>query len=248
MVSRLLIFVYGVVCYAFFFLSFLYAIAFVGDLPVPKTVDSGVPGPVAMAVLIDVLLLGLFALQHSVMARPAFKARWTKLIPETAERSTYVLAASAALVLLYLFWQPLPANVWTVEQPGLRMVLVALFWAGFGIVLISTFLINHFELFGLAQVFANLRGRKLPEQAFRTPLFYRLVRHPIYTGFFLAFWSTPLMTQGHLLFAIATSGYMLIGIFFEERDLVRTFGEKYLGYRRSVPMLIPFAKLPGGPK
>jgi protein-S-isoprenylcysteine O-methyltransferase Ste14 len=233
---------YGSLAYLVFLAAFLYAIAFVGNLPVPKTVDSGVPGSVVTALLVDVLLLALFAIQHSVMARPAFKRWWTRLVPQPVERSTFVLFASLALLLLYWQWQPIPQTIWSVTNPTGTLVLQAVFWAGWGLVLLSTFLINHFELFGLRQVYARLRDQALPSPVFKTPLLYKNVRHPIYLGFLVAFWATPTMTAGHLLFAAATTGYILIGIYFEERDMIATFGDQYRRYREQVAMLIP---LPG---
>jgi protein-S-isoprenylcysteine O-methyltransferase Ste14 len=232
---------YGLVVYLFFLATFGYAIGFVGNLPLlPKTIDSGASAPLVEALLVDVMLLGLFAVQHSVMARRGFKRWWTRLIPESMERSTYVLAASAALALLLWQWRPIAEPVvWSVNDPVARIAVQGVFWLGWAVLLISTFLINHFELFGLRQVWANLRGHTLPAADFRTPLFYRHVRHPIYLGFILAFWAAPTMTAGHLLFAAASTGYILIGIWFEERDLIAQFGQRYEAYRQQVGMLLP---------
>jgi protein-S-isoprenylcysteine O-methyltransferase Ste14 len=238
--SRLFALLYGALVYVLFLGTFLYAIAFVGNLSlVPKTIDSGVGGPWTVALLVNAGLLGLFAIQHSVMARPAFKRWWTRFVPKSVERSTYVLFASLALLLMYWQWRPLPAPVWTVSDPLASVALQGVFWAGFGIVLISTFLISHFELFGLYQVIARYLNRTSPETRFHTPGFYRYVRHPIYVGFILAFWGTPTMTVGHLVFAIATTGYILLGIWFEERDLIDQFGDRYRSYRARVGMLFP---------
>jgi protein-S-isoprenylcysteine O-methyltransferase Ste14 len=219
--------------------TFSYAIAFVGDLPVPKTIDTPSGDPWPMALLIDLGLLGLFAVQHSVMARRGFKRWWTTIVPESIERSTYVLFATALLALICWQWRAIPSPVWTVTDPTGAAILTGLSWLGWGVLLVSTFLINHFELFGLRQVVTNLIRGSIPAPTFHTPLFYRYVRHPLYLGFVIAFWATPRMTVGHLVFAIACTGYILVGIWFEERDLIAQFGDRYRQYKTQVGMLLP---------
>jgi protein-S-isoprenylcysteine O-methyltransferase Ste14 len=233
---------YGGVVYLLFLCTFLYAIAFVGNFPVPKTIDSGEAGALLPTLIVDILLLGLFAIQHSVMARPAFKRWWTRFVPHSVERATFVLFTNLALLLLYWQWRPIQQPVWSVTSPAGVAVMQGIFWLGFGVVLLSTFLINHFELFGLRQVYASIRGRTLSQPVFRSPFLYKRVRHPIYLGFLLAFWAAPTMTAGHLLFAIGTTGYILIGIYLEERDLIALFGDQYRRYREQVSMLIPLPR------
>lgn len=240
--GRVMALLYGIIAYVVFFFVFLYAIGFVSGLAVPKTIDSGMAGPVAEAILVDLVLMSIFALQHSIMARQQFKAWWTRFVPKPVERSTYVLLASLALALLFWQWQPLPGSVWEIGEGPIAAAVTALGLFGWLIVLTSTFLINHFELFGLHQIANNLVGRPMPMPHFRTPLYYKLVRHPIYLGFVIAFWATPSMSAGHLLFAAVTTAYILIGIQLEERDLIALFGDEYQRYRRRVAMLLPWRK------
>lgn len=237
--KRIAAFTYGVICYAIFFGTFLYAIGFVGDLFVPKSIDSAPEGPLGQALLIDALLLGLFAVQHSVMARPAFKRWWTRFVPKPVERSTYVLFSSLALIALFAWWQPIGGVIWHVQDQVGQAVLYGLCTLGWGLVLVATFLINHFDLFGLRQVWLYLRGKEYRALTFVTPGPYRHVRHPIYVGFIIAFWATPTMTAAHLFFALLTTAYILIGIRLEERDLVTYHGARYSEYSKQVPMLVP---------
>ena len=240
--GRILALLYGFASYAFFFVTFLYAMGFVEGLVVPKTMDSGPVVSSREAVVVNLILLAIFAVQHSVMARPAFKRWWTQWVPKSVERSTYVLLSTAALALLCWQWRPMPAVLWSVSDPYLAEALTGVSLLGFAIALTSTYLINHFELFGLQQVVHNLTGREAPQAVFRTPLFYKVVRHPLYLGFIIAFWVTPSMTVGHLLFAAATTAYIVIGALLEERDLVDLFGDDYRRYREKVSMLIPWRK------
>ncbi len=240
--SKVLAVLYGLTAYAVFFITILYAIGFVTGLLVPKDIDMGEPASRGQALAIDLALMSLFAIQHSVMARKPFKAWWTQFVPKQIERSTYVLLASLCLLLLFWQWRPMPAVVWHVDDPNAAAAVMAISLLGWVIVFTSTFLINHFELFGLHQVTANLAGRDMPAPRFRAPLYYKFVRHPIYLGFIIAFWAAPIMTAGHLLFAAVTTAYIFIGIALEERDLIELFGDDYRRYKRRVSMLIPWRK------
>ena len=238
--ARYVYVLYGVLAYAVFLATFLYLVAFLADVPwVRTTIDRGPPGSPGLALIIDLSLIGLFGIQHSVMARPSFKKAWTRLVPPPIERSTYIVFASATLIVLFAFWRPLPADIWQIENPGIRGIVWTTFALGWCVVLLSTFLINHFELFGLQQILQNWRGRTAARPRLHTPLLYKLVRHPLYAGFLVAFWAAPTMSAGHLVFALAMSAYVLIAIRFEERDLVETFGNQYAEYRNRVGMLIP---------
>ena len=239
MSKRIAAFTYGVICYLIFFGTFLYAAGFIGNIAVPKSIDSGSQGTFIEALLIDLSLLALFAIQHSVMARKWFKRVWTSVVPKPVERSTYVLFSSLVLLLLFWQWRPIGIVIWDVHNPGFRTLLRVLCADGWMLVLISTFLINHFDLFGLRQVWLYLRGKQYTTLEFRTPGPYRLVRHPLYFGWLLAFWMTPTMTAAHLVFALATTAYILLAIRFEEQDLIADHGETYKKYRQQVPMIIP---------
>lgn len=237
--KRYLFFFYGIFCYLVFFATFLYAIGFVGNLVVPKTIDSGFQGGTEMVIIVNLLLLLLFAVQHSVMARQGFKKWWTKFVPQPIERSTYVLFSSIVLILLFYFWRPIPDEIWNTGSTALGSFLTALYFFGWFIVLTGTFLINHFNLFGLHQVYLSLKKQEQQYQKFVTPLYYKFVRHPLMLGFIIAFWAAPVMTIGHLMFAIATTGYILVAIQLEERDLVSYHGEDYKRYQREVSQVIP---------
>ncbi len=239
MAKRLAVFLYGVICYAAFFVTFVYAIGFIGNLYVPRSMDAAARMPWLPALAVDALLLLLFAVQHSVMARPAFKEAITRFIPAAAERSTYVLCSSVALAALFAFWQPLGGTVWNVTDPVLRNAINVVFGLGFSLVFVATLLINHFDLFGLRQVWLYLVGKPYTYLEFRTPLFYKYVRHPLYVGWLVAFWATPSMTGAHLLFAVMTTAYILAAIRWEERDLVMVHGARYQEYRQRVPKLVP---------
>jgi methanethiol S-methyltransferase len=238
MSARLLILFYAIVSYAVFLVSFLYAVGFVGNYLVPRSIDVGGATHLSEAIVVDLLLLGMFAIQHSIMARPAYKQWWAKIFPVACQRSTYVLLTSLILLLLFWQWRPIPIPVWQADGIA-AWLLIGIHWLGWSIVLASTFMIDHFDLSGLRQAFLALRGAEIPGQSFRTPLLYKIVRHPLMLGFLLAFWAAPEMTAGHLLFAIMTTAYILVGLQFEERDLIAQFGATYQQYRRRVPMLLP---------
>lgn len=240
--KRSLMIGYGALAYALFLVAFLYAVGFVGGIVVPRDINRGTAAPIGAAVVVNVALLAVFAIQHSVMARPGFKRWWTRFIPTPIERSTYVLLTSAALLLLYWQWRTMPAIIWNVTAPAGRLALWVLFWLGWAIVFASTFMINHFDLFGLRQVYFAWRGKPYTDIGFRSPLLYRLVRHPLMFGFLIVFWAAPTMTAGHLLFASATTGYILIATQLEEHDLVAMLGDQYGDYRRAVPMLLPLPR------
>lgn len=243
-IFKVIAFSYGIAAYLVFLVTILYAIGFVTGLVVPKTIDIGAQTGATEAVIIDLLLMSIFAVQHSVMARHQFKAWWTQFVPKPVERSTYVLFASLSLLLLFWQWRPLPMVIWNVENPDLAVTLVTLSFAGWVLVFVSTYLINHFELFGLHQVTNHLVGKEAPPPRFKTPLLYNFVRHPIYLGFIVAFWAAPTMTAGHLLFAAVTTLYIFVGIALEEHDLVALFGDEYRQYKQRVSMLIPWRRSP----
>jgi len=240
--TRNFVLIYGIIAYLGFLFTILYAIGFVGNWVVPKAIDTGIEGPIGQAILINVVLLSLFAVQHTIMARPAFKAWWTKIIPEPIERSTFVLAANLLLLLLFWQWRPMPIEIWRIDQPVISLLLQGLSLVGWAMVFYSSFLIDHFDLFGLRQVILHFRGKDYAHPSFAVRSLYRWIRHPLMAGFLVAFWFTPTMTQGHLLFALVTTGYIFFGICVEERDLVKVLGEDYAKYRQRTAMIFPLPK------
>lgn len=248
MLARVCAFIYGVVCYLVFFVTFVYSIGFIGDVAAPRSIDSGPSSPMGQALLIDVALLGLFAAQHSVMARPWFKRAWTRIVPEPVERATYVLFSSLALLLLFWQWRPVGGLVWNVESPAARWLIHGIYFSGWLLLLASTCMINHFDLFGLRQVWDHLHGRACAPLEFRTPGLYKHIRHPIYLSWLCIFWATPRMTVAHLFFALMTTAYILVAVRFEERDLIRSYGEDYRRYRERVPMILPLRRPVGQPR
>ncbi|HEY4336877.1 MAG TPA: isoprenylcysteine carboxylmethyltransferase family protein [Puia sp.] len=244
--KKTLFLLYSIVCYLIFFVTFLYLVGFIGNLIVPKSIDRSTTEvmPASFAILINLLLIALFGVQHSVMARQPFKEKWTRVVPEPIERSTYVLFASTMLVVLFLFWQPIPAVIWSIGGAA-ASTLMAISFLGWGIVLLSTFLINHFHLFGLLQTYRHLTDKRSGDLRFRTPFIYKLVRHPLYLGFLIAFWAAPVMTVGHLLFSLAMTVYIFIGIWHEERDLTNQYGERYEQYKRRTSKILPIPKSNG---
>ena len=246
LLARSIAFLYGVFAYILFLGTILYAIGFVSNLVVPKTLETGTAGPLAEALIVNLVVLSIFALQHSVMARKPFKQWWTQFVPKAVERSTYVLLSNLALILLMWQWRPMPAVVWHIGDPQIAMAVTGVSLVGWVIVFTSTFLINHFELFGLHQVTTDLAGRTIPAPRFRTPLYYKFVRHPLYLGFIIAFWAAPTMTAGHLLFAAVTTAYIFVGILLEERDLIDLFGDDYRRYKKRVSMLVPWRRSASG--
>ncbi|MCM4155333.1 methanethiol S-methyltransferase [Gramella sp. AN32] len=241
--SKIIAFIFGILVYLLFLISFLYAIGFVGNILVPKSIDSGVENALAPSILINLALLSIFAVQHSVMARPVFKKWWIKIVGKTIERSIYVLSSSLALIFLYWQWRPLKTVVWEIENATISAIVIGLYFLGWLIVLLSTFMINHFELFGLKQIFDNLKNISAKSPAFQINFFYKIVRHPIMLGFLIAFWSTPVMTVGHLIFTVTTTFYIIVAVkYLEEKDLIKHIGEPYEIYQKKVPMFIPFSK------